>query len=282
MTEYVVYDVFTDTAFGGNPLAVIPDASALEEGVLQRIAREFGFSETTLVYPGEVHGRYQVRIFTPTTEIPFAGHPTVGTALALVDRGAPVEMVFEMGVGEIPVSVTDGVARFVTTHPLDRIRDVAAEDIALCLGIDEGALAGRPLQASVGLPFALAELTDLAALGAIVTKTEEFERCHTLYPTPFDFAVMAYVRQDAAIRARMFAPLDNIPEDPATGSAAAALGGLLAENAGESARFTILQGIEMGRPSEIGVDVTLGGDGKAESIGVSGRAARVMEGRLIL
>ncbi|NNF91824.1 MAG: PhzF family phenazine biosynthesis protein, partial [Boseongicola sp.] len=119
MTDFLVYDVFTDKAFGGNPLAVIPDATRIAEADLQRIAREFNFSETTFVFPPEVGGDAKVRIFTPTSELQFAGHPTVGTAVALSDLGrAGPEMVLELGVGPIPVTVSGRHARFETRVPL--------------------------------------------------------------------------------------------------------------------------------------------------------------------
>jgi len=119
MTDYLVYDVFTDRAFGGNPLAIIPDARYLAEKDLQRIAREFNFSETTFVFPPNEGGDAHVRIFTPIMEIPFAGHPTIGTALALHSLGkVGTEMVLELGIGPIPVTITGTRARFVTKVPL--------------------------------------------------------------------------------------------------------------------------------------------------------------------
>ena len=119
MTDFLVYDVFTDQTFGGNPLAVIPDARGIAEVDLQKVAREFNFSETTFVYPAEAGCDAKVRIFTPTMEVPFAGHPTVGTALALRDLGrVGDEMVLELGVGPIPVAISGRRARFVTKVPL--------------------------------------------------------------------------------------------------------------------------------------------------------------------
>lgn len=281
MSRFLVYDVFTDTRFRGNPLAVFPDATGLPEGDLQSIARELNFSETTFVYPPDsAEHTARVRIFTPTMEVPFAGHPTVGTAVALKHEGAPEDMVLELGVGPIPVSVKDARARFVTRHPLERIAEVAARDVAACLGVDQTDVTGTPVQASAGLPFVFAEVASLDTLGAVQPKTDEFRRCAALYPSGFDFAIYAYVRDGASIRARMFAPLDNIPEDPATGSAAAALSALLAETGGSDSRFGIVQGVEMGRASHIETEVTLGGDGRASAIAVSGRAVRVIEGCL--
>ena len=121
MTKFFVYDVFTDRAFGGNQLAVIPDATNLGEGDLQRIAREFNFSETTFVYPPkDLQHTAQVRIFTPTMEVPFAGHPTSGTAIALSDEGADKGIVLELGIGPVPCKVADGSASFSVKQPLKR------------------------------------------------------------------------------------------------------------------------------------------------------------------
>ena len=275
MARYLVYDVFTDRRFGGNPLAVFPDATAIAEADLQRIARELNLSETTFVTPGE---RPRVRIFTPMSEMPFAGHPTIGTAIALHEEGGPASMVLELGVGPIPVEIEDGLARFVTTHPLERLAKVAREDAAACLGVAPDQIVGQPVQASVGAPFTFAEVA-ADALGAVATDVAAFRRCAARYPSSLDFSLMAYVREGRSVRARMFAPLDGIPEDPATGSAAAALAALLAEADGEGGAFAFSQGAEMGRPSEIAVDVTLE-DGRTAAIGVAGRAVRVLEGRL--
>ncbi|SER96369.1 trans-2,3-dihydro-3-hydroxyanthranilate isomerase [Tranquillimonas rosea] len=280
MTRYFVYDVFTDMPFGGNPLAVIPDASGLAEDRLQRIAREFNFSETTFVYPADEPGHTaKVRIFTPTTEIPFAGHPTIGTAIALDDLGHGGEQVLELGVGPITCRVRDGAADFVTHAPLEILFEPAPEDIAACLGLPEGAIRTdrhAPAVASVGLPFVLAELDSAETLAACLPVTDAFRRAAQLYPSDFDFAILAYVRDGEAVRARMFAPLDNIPEDPATGSAAAALGAYLAQREGGELTLDIAQGVEMGRPSRIGVRVAEG------AVTITGRAVQVMEGRITL
>ena len=280
MTAYLVYDVFTDTPFGGNPLAVIPDATGLAEPLLQKIAREFNFSETTFVYPpADPAHTARVRIFTPMQEVPFAGHPTIGTAIALRDLGGPAEMVLELGVGPIPCTVAEGHARFVTRRPLERLHQPDPEIVAACLGLARDDIRTdrhAPVAASVGLPFVFTELSDSGALARCAPVTDHFRRATALYPGPIAFAVSAYVRDGSHIRARLFAPLDNIPEDPATGSAAAALGALLAALDGAPVTLDIAQGVEMGRPSRIRVEA--GPDGVA----VSGSARRVMEGRLTL
>ncbi len=280
MTAYLVYDVFTDTVFGGNPLAVIPDATALDAALLQKIAREFNFSETSFVYPPEdpAHAA-RVRIFTPTREVPFAGHPAIGTAIALADLGRPGDMILELGVGPVPCHAGDGAARFRTTRPLERLHTPEAAVVADCLGLFRDDIRTDrvpPVVASVGLPFVFAELTGLEPLARAGPRREAFLAAAARYPLPFDFAVAAYVRDGGDIRMRMFAPLDDIPEDPATGSAAAALGALLASEDGTAVTLDIAQGLEMGRPSRIGIEA--GPDG----VTVAGSARRVMEGRLTL
>lgn len=285
MYDYLFYDVFTDTPFGGNPLAVLPDAEGIPEHRLQKIAREFNFSETSFVYPPEDPSHSaRVRIFTPMQEVPFAGHPLIGTAVALNDLGRGTAMILELGVGPIAAEAGKGRARFTATQPLVRAGRPDPADIAACLGLEPADIRTDrqpPEQAGLGLEFALAELADRAALSRAVPVTDAFRKAAKRYPTKLDFAVMAYVRDGATIHARMFAPLDNIPEDPATGSAAAALSAVLAEADGRPGRFTIRQGEDMGRPSVIETEVELQA-GRTGSVTVAGAAVRVAEGRLSL
>ena len=281
MTAYRVYDVFTDTAFGGNQLAVIPDATALPEAVLQKIAREFNFSETTFVYPPvDPAHTAKVRIFTPTMEVPFAGHPTIGTAIALSDLGRTSPMVLDLGVGPIPCEVTGNTASFTTSAPLETFGTPDVATVAACLGLPDDAITTQvhaPIQASLGLPFTCVELTTRAALSACQPVTDAFRKAAQQYPAPLDFAIFAYVRDGDQLHARMFAPLDNIPEDPATGSACATITALLSQIAGTPLAFVIAQGVDMGRPSVIRA-AALGGT--PTPIRVSGQAVLTMEGRL--
>jgi trans-2,3-dihydro-3-hydroxyanthranilate isomerase len=278
MTHYVVYDVFTDQVFGGNPLAVVIGAGSLPEQDLQRIAREFNFSETVFLFPAEnPEHTAKMRIFTPTTEIPFAGHPTIGTAIALADMGTPGDMVLELGVGPIPARVKDGHASFTTKVPLKKSGTPDPALVAQCLGlnVDEITTATHPPQiASVGLPFVITELTSRDALARIRTNIDAFRQGAGTWPDSMDFAQLAYVRNAHMVEARMFAPLDNVPEDPATGSAAAALGALLEDRLGHTVNLEISQGVDMGRPSHIDVHV------KEGAVTISGTARRVMSGTL--
>lgn len=280
MTDYLVYDVFTDAPFGGNQLAVIPDATALPGADLQRIAREFNFSETAFLFPPDAPAHTaRLRIFTPTTEIPFAGHPTIGTAVALADLGHGPDMVLGLGIGPIRARAENGAAQFTTQATLERLAEPAPGLVARALGLAQDRIrtdTHPPVMATLGLPFTLTELTDRTALAAIRTDIAAFREGHALFPGGLDFAQLAYVRDGDRIDARMFAPLDNIPEDPATGSAAATLAALLAQTLGRDLALDYRQGDDMGRPSRIGLRT------HGPRVTVSGRAVRVMEGRLHL
>lgn len=280
MTRYLVLDVFTDTPFGGNPLAVFPKAGALKEASLQKIAREFNFSETVFLYPprNAAHTA-RVRIFTPTMEIPFAGHPTIGAAIALAQRGHGPEMVLELGVGPLKAHATATRASFDTSVPLKVLARPQPALVARALGLPETALqlgTHPPALASVGLPFTLTELTSPAALTACAPNIAAFREGTRRYPGALDFAQFAYLRDGNTIHARMFAPLDNIPEDPATGSACAALGAFLASLHGTAQDLTVYQGHDMGRPSRIGLRARNG------AVTISGEAVQTMQGTLTI
>lgn len=286
MTDYLVYDVFTDRRFGGNPLAVFPDATDLPEGELQAIAREFNFSETTFVLPATRPGcDRKVRIFTPTMEVPFAGHPTIGTAIALRELGLAGEvMALDLGVGPIPVTVSGNQARFTTRVPLRTWDGPSPQRIAASIALTPDRIRTDrhpPVIASLGYGFALAELADREALASAAPVTDAFREIDADWPCETHYDLLAYVREGDHIEARMFAPLDGIPEDPATGSAAAALAAWLGQLEGRSQGFGISQGVAMGRPSRIDAEVTVE-DGAPVEVAIAGRAVRVMEGRLLL
>ncbi len=285
MTDYLIYDVFTDAAFGGNPLAVIPDAAGLTEVLFPVIAREFNLSETVFVLPPDDPAHTaRLRIFTPAVELPFAGHPLVGTAVALSDLGRGGSMTLELGVGPIAAEAADGRGRFVTRVPLSIGQSYGAGEIAACLGLGRGEVLSEPhppVEAGLGTPFVLAEIASVAALGRASPDLAAFRRLARGSTAALRLAVMAYVRDGPDLRARMFAPLGGVVEDPATGSAAAALAAFLAEQNEVGGALRIRQGIEMGRPSLIETEVTLTG-GRATAVAVAGGAVRIAEGRLIL
>lgn len=281
MTLYRVYDVFTDHAFGGNQLAVFPDANSLDPAKLQAIAREFNFSETTFVYPAQTpETTARVRIFTPTSELQFAGHPTIGTAICLRDLGHVGEMVLELGVGPIPCVFEGDEAAFTTAAPLTRLGTPDHALVARALGLETAQINNKthpPTEASLGTPFVLTELVDRAALSACQTNLDAMREGASQSSDPRRFAVLAYVRDGNRVDARMFAPLGNIPEDPATGSAAATLAALLHQTFGQPQDLTIHQGEDMGRPSLI----LAATGGTTPNVTIRGRAVLVMEGHLL-
>ena len=261
--RYATADVFTDRPFGGNPLAVVMDAEGLSTAQMQALAAEFNYAETTFVLPPADPGNTaRVRIFTPRSELPFAGHPNIGTAFLLGQAGvvAGERAVFEEGAGLVPLRLlrSGGVvtgAELTTPHPFARFSTVPVADVAAYAGLQEtdiGVALHRPLVASAGLPFVIAEVAGLAALQRARADLAAFTR----RPPP-DGAAGLYLHgadpHDPHLRhARMFAPLDGIWEDPATGSAAAALAGLLADLQGDADGehgLTVRQGEAVGRPS---------------------------------
>lgn len=275
--RYSIADVFTKSRFSGNQVAVIHDASGLSDDTMQAIAREFGFSESTFVLPPtDAVSTARVRIFTPFEEVAFAGHPNIGTAFVIAneDTGAKdtpgPKMLFEELGGAVKVSlmVEDGAtvgAEIVAPQPLHVLGEVDAGLTARCLGLSKDAiLTGRmePCVASVGLPFAFIELRDLDSLASIVPDIPAFRDARDIGPATVDgFSICAFVVCDdtddrMVLRTRVFSPLGHPPEDPATGSASGALGALLARSHGNPARkYRLFQGVEMGRPSEIDVEI---------------------------
>lgn len=294
--SFETWDVFTDQAFGGNPLAVITDGRGLSSTDMQRIAREFNFSETTVVLPPETPtGTARVRIFDPAHELPFAGHPTIGTAIALAQAGEvfgrPVgtELILEEGVGPISCDVrkSQGLweAEFTTNAPFEISQEIPVTTVAACLGLRTNQIRTArhmPCMASKGLPFVFVELNDAAALAAAQPDTSAFRLAEANYPNPVDlFALAPYIRHANHVDLRMFAPLSGVPEDPATGSAAAALGALQCQLDNAPVRLTISQGVQMGRPSALKVRAKAPTPG-ASIVQVAGNAVRTMQGTVEL
>ncbi len=296
LRAYVTVDVFTAEPFGGNPLAVILDAQGLPASRMQSIAAEFNYSETTFILPPARAGHAaQLRIFTPRTEVPFAGHPTVGSAVVLAREleaaGGPrlEELVLEEGVGAIPVRLTrEGgtvvAAEFRAPPDLTCGPPVSIEDAAacLCVGPQDIYREDAPRVLSVGLPFLVVRMASREALRR--AKPSFADHARVLPPIGTD-SVFAYVwhgdPQD--LHARMFSPLDGIVEDPATGSAAAAtLTFLAAQRPAQEAqtRWRIEQGVDMGRPSLI-LGRTVRRNGVA-AVYVGGSAVAVMRGTLLI
>jgi trans-2,3-dihydro-3-hydroxyanthranilate isomerase len=262
--EFVTVDVFTDRRFGGNPLAVFPDARGLTTEQMQALAMEFNLSETTFVLPPDNPQHHaKVRIFTPRFELPFAGHPNVGTGYVLArrDPNPPEHYVFEELAGLVRVHLLPNGARISAPRALSIDIAIPTDLVARCASLAEEDIvttAHDPLVASVGTPFVLAEVAGVAALsraspdiGAFRAAAQQFTQIASR------FSLLLYASRDndaTKLAARMFAPLGGVIEDPATGSANAALAALLTSLApGENAdlSYEIVQGVEMGRPSQI-------------------------------
>lgn len=299
---YVVVDVFTTRRFDGNPLAVITDGRGLSAAQMQAIAREFGFSETTFALPPkDPANTARLRIFAPTAELPFAGHPNVGSALVYAAAGRclgrPVggRLAFEEGAGLVAIDVAPGddgpVATVQAPQAFARGDRIAPEVIAGCAGLAVDEIETRrfePSIASVGLPFAVAELRSVEALGRARPAWDGFMAAQARHPTlPDRFSLFLVAAADAAagrFRARMFAPLGGTWEDPATGSASAAFAGLMASiapQADAALRLRIEQGVEMGRPSHILLRSEKAG-GVVRSVHLAGSAVEVMRGTIRL
>ena len=282
-------DVFTTERFGGNPLAVFPDARGLDPDQMQRIAFELHLSESTFVVPTERRDcDVRVRIFTPQAEIPMAGHPTVGTAFVL-DRGDRI--VFEEGVGPVPVERVGGeggTTRWRMTQPRPRFAaGPAPSDVAAALGLDVADLdASLPIESvATGLPFLCVPLRSLDALARAQSSIERWSTVEAAHGGAQPYLFVRTGPREA--RARMFAPGHGIAEDPATGSAAGPLGAywlahdLVACDRTGVASLTITQGVEMGRPSTLFVEVE--GRGRdVTAVRVAGACVAVASGELEL
>jgi trans-2,3-dihydro-3-hydroxyanthranilate isomerase len=266
--EFTTVDVFTNTRFGGNPLAVIPDATGLTTEQMQSIAAEFNLSETTFVLPPQdaAHTAH-VRIFTPKAEVPFAGHPNVGTAFVLARRGechgrmiAGDKLVFEEKAGLVPLDLTREqgtvvAARLAAPQKLALSDEIAPQTVAEICGIGAGEIATgthQPVIASCGNNFVFAEVTSRAALAKATVRTDALAR-HLPMARAVGVHLYTHAREHGVeIQSRMFAPLYGVPEDPATGSANLVLIGLLAHYRPEkdlTLSKIIGQGFDMGRPS---------------------------------
>jgi trans-2,3-dihydro-3-hydroxyanthranilate isomerase len=296
--RYVTADVFTSVPFGGNQLAVLPDARGLTTEQMLAITREFNYAESVFVFPPEQGGTRKLRIFTPGGEVPFAGHPTVGTAHVLATigevalTGDETRIVFEEGVGPVPVLIRSSggtptfcqlsVAKLPEVGPPPPTRQTLAE----ILSIEPDDIIGgmSPPQAiSCGLPFLLVPLKNRQAVARARVRLDKWEAVLERWWANM-LLVFSRDPEDAAhdVRARMFGPGVAVPEDPATGSAAAALGGYLgARDAKGDGTLTwvIEQGYEMGRPSQLHVEVDKQG-GAITAIRVGGSSVLMMEGTL--
>jgi trans-2,3-dihydro-3-hydroxyanthranilate isomerase len=297
--EFITVDVFTERKFGGNPLAVILDASGVTTAQMQAIAAEFNLAETTFVLPPKDPAHTaEVRIFTPRAELPFAGHPNVGTAYVLARQGKSHgrsvgdPLLFEEKAGLVRLELikerTAVVgARLAPPQPLKRGEDIAPDLVAAACSLAPGDIETAhhvPCIASCGLPLAFAELKTRAALAAAAPRAEIFaEHLKADRAT----GILLYVQDKSGgfdLQVRMFAPLQGVPEDPATGSANVTLVGLLASLRPErdlTLRLRIAQGVDMGRPSLLEAAAEKH-NGELSAMSIGGRCVTVMRGTLEL
>jgi trans-2,3-dihydro-3-hydroxyanthranilate isomerase len=278
-------DVFTTTRHGGNPLAVVYGASGLDGAAMQAIAREFNLSETVFVLAAEASAA-RIRIFTPGRELPFAGHPNVGAAVLLARHleVAGNGLVLDQAAGPVEARLLRDEAGMVTEahitapQPFTLGGTLERGAVAACAGLP--GILGEAVIASCGSPFAIAEVRDAEALAAASPDPAAF-RAHL--PAERAVGLLLYTRlSPGRLRARMFAPLAGIPEDPATGSANVALAGLLLSRLGADAlEIEVEQGIEMGRPSLLALAAqTTPHSGIRVSVG--GAVVPVSAGRLLI
>lgn len=287
-------DVFTERAYAGNPLAVVLDADGLSTAQMQRVAAEFNLSETVFVCAPRTPGALATaRIFTPARELPFAGHPTVGTACLLAELGrvpaGTPRLLLDEGVGPVGVDLRHEAGKpsfaqlTAAVAPETRPWDGDPAELSAVLGLDADAVhhgGERPRQASCGNPFLLVPLRQPELLASI---NFDVQRGRALLAGQWGHAYYVYARgYEGELRARMFAPDLGVAEDPATGSAAVALAGALALEAPEpdaDLRWTLHQGVEMGRPSQLYAEASKRG-GRVVAVRVGGYAVRITEGRI--
>lgn len=298
MSRYAFYtlDVFTDHIFGGNPLAVFPSGVALATDQMQAVAGELNLSETVFVFPPDHPGHTRkLRIFTPRTELPFAGHPTVGTAHLLAEigeiplEGTETRIVFEEGVGPVPVTIHASEEHPVSAEfsaaqmPEQGPASPPIGEIAEVLSVEAHDIVSDPPPAalSCGVPFLFVMIASLDALSQAHISREAWERVLADYWAPQIYILTPSAdRKSNSYRARMFAPALGIDEDPATGSAATALAGYLAplEPGGTgTVHWSVAQGVEMGRPSRIDIEAELSGN-VVSAIRISGNSVLVTHG----
>jgi trans-2,3-dihydro-3-hydroxyanthranilate isomerase len=310
--RFITADVFTTEAFTGNPLAVVFGAEGLSTETLQAIAREFNYAETSFVFaPKDPSHTRQLRIFTPELEVPFAGHPTIGTAHVLVASGeVPAvgdEMTLVMGenVGPVPVRMTlaNGVpvhAQLTTAQlPQERVEVTDFAALASVLSLSASDLVGgahSPVGVSCGLPFQVIALNSVQAVERARLRMDAWEAvlmgAWAAWPMVFAMTCDGDVDREALlpahvrgcdIRARVFVPGSTVPEDPATGSANACLAGYLAKRTPRDGllRWEVAQGVEMGRPSRLHIEAHKSG-GMVDAIRVGGATVLMSEGTMVV
>jgi trans-2,3-dihydro-3-hydroxyanthranilate isomerase len=286
--DFVTVDVFTATPFGGNPLAVFPSAEGLTDAQMQALAAEMNLSETTFVLPPDDPGNTaRVRIFTRTSEMPFAGHPNVGTAHVIASLGlveSPV-LRFEEIAGLVEVRLRPGGAEIDAPQHLSVLGELPVAIVADCIGLPPDRVCTArhaPVRTTTGVEFVLVEV-EPDALGDATPDLSAFRRGIGAHPELQErLSILTYALNGAGgVRARMFAPLAGTWEDPATGSANASLAALrLSLSERDTLEYSSVQGVEMGRRSELELRAWRTPSGIRAS--VAGDCVRMFEGRVTL
>jgi trans-2,3-dihydro-3-hydroxyanthranilate isomerase len=304
MFRYLHLDVFTDRLFEGNQLAVFPEPQGLTTELMQRIANEMAFSETTFIFPAEGagpdRGDVRMRIFTPGAELPMAGHPTIGSTFALAIEGIIAtgreQFVFELGVGPTPVSLEwgqTGLSFAWMTQPLPTFGAVITDRVAFAASVGISApdlLPGVPIQSvSCGVPFLFAPIATRAAVDAVAIDRKALARCAAdagmSEPAVFFFTPEHAGTGTETVYSRMLAPGFGVAEDPATGGASGPLGAYLLHHrlvSPDAARSMLsLQGVAMGRPSRVHISID-SNDDRISRVRVGGVSVLVGRGELAL
>lgn len=302
--DYLIYDVFTDEAFAGNPLAIVLDAGGLDSGAMQTIAREFNLSETVFLTGPAGGGRVPIRIFTPAHEMPFAGHPTVGTAVALTELALSADndnlggdaslLVLEEAIGPVRCLVHRSASGTFAEFALARLPEPAPFEVsaeaaaaALGLGVHEIGFENHVVSAwTAGVPYVYVPVRDLEVAARASLDTRHWTELVGSNVDDTNPAAYVYCRQTvrsgSAFHARMFAGHVGIPEDPATGSAVAGLAGAIMHfdrPADGTLECTIEQGLEMGRASFIRLQLDVE-NGALAAARIGGHAVKVAQGTL--
>jgi trans-2,3-dihydro-3-hydroxyanthranilate isomerase len=287
-----IVDVFSSTPFGGNQLAVLPEAAGISTEGMQNIAREFNFAETTFVLPkNDPANTCRVRIFTPRTELDFAGHPSVGTACALVMKqhvgpGDPIRLILEENVGPVTVDVAKRNGGFHGTLTLSGKIEAPAgapspAELAAVLSV-EPAEVNQVFFAGVGVPFCFAQLNSNEVVDQAAMNRAAWAATLSRAWSPHIFFFAGNLQDGGKLYARMWAPALGVEEDPATGSACAALVGVMASKHdfdGTAYRLSIQQGVSMGRRSEIEAEARTSGS-VVTSVSVGGATAYIASGEI--
>jgi trans-2,3-dihydro-3-hydroxyanthranilate isomerase len=285
--SFVTVDVFTEKRFGGNPLAVLPDARGLSDADMQALASEFNLCETTFVLPpADPNNTARVRIFNRRAEMPFAGHPNVGTGWVLAQQGRTKDgrLRFEEIAGLVEIEVGETIT-IAAPQPLSLGPEMPVELVAACVGLKPSDVlikAHRPVCASVGNSFVIAEVTG-EALTRAAPDIGQFREAAKTYTAmgPNRLPLYLYAHDGARIRTRMFSPLSGTVEDAATGSAATPLAALLLSlTPAAVGTYDIVQGVEMGRPSRLLCSAHRATDGIRAKVG--GGCVPVLSGEVTL